>query len=310
MQLRFDDRVAIVTGGGGGLGKAYALELARRGAAVLVNDLGGVAQGGLRPADAVVAEIRAAGGRAAASYDSVEHGERIVAAALSAFGRVDMLVNNAGIVRGGPFRAMAESDWDMVMRVHLRGAYAVTKAAWRHMQERKYGRIVNVSSMAGMQGYGGEAAYSTAKMGIVGFTQTLAKEGARSGIHANIVAPLAGTQMLADWNKIHRISMGGVDPMKTLSPDYITPLVVYLLHESCTENGSIYDCAAGVFQRIQLARAAGYAHDIGASCPTPEDVAANWSTVNDMRDHAVLSYKNRITENAAIMANLRKAARL
>eukprot|EP01065_Artemidia_motanka_P025435 TRINITY_DN30431_c0_g1_i1.p1 TRINITY_DN30431_c0_g1~~TRINITY_DN30431_c0_g1_i1.p1 ORF type:complete len:329 (+),score=135.67 TRINITY_DN30431_c0_g1_i1:75-989(+) len=299
-ELRFDGKVAIVTGAGNGLGKSYALELAKRGCAVVVNDLGGSLKGAgtsAKVADAVVDEIKAAGGKAVANYDSVENGAAIVETAVKAFGKVDIVVNNAGILRDVSFKRMTDGDWDLVNKVHVRGAYSVTKAAWKYMQDNKYGRVVNVSSPAGLYGNVGQANYSTAKMGLVGFTQTLAKEGGRSKIHANIIAPLAGTRMLAT-----------VMPEKVinqLKPEYVTSLVVYLCHESCTENGSIFETGAGVYQRVQLARSKGYHHDIGKGSPSVEDIASNWKTINDMKGHDVVSYKSA---NTAQMRNLSKAA--
>ena len=178
MALRFDDRVAIVTGAGNGLGRAYALLLASRGAAVVVNDLGGSLRGddassSARPADTVVHDIVAAGGRAVANYDSVEHGHRIVDQALKAFGRIDILICNAGILRDKSFVKMSEQDWRLVEQVHVLGTYAVCRAAWPHLREKSYGRIVCVSSAAGIYGNAGQANYSAAKLAIVGLANTL-----------------------------------------------------------------------------------------------------------------------------------------
>ncbi len=193
--LRFDDRVVVVTGAGAGLGRSHALEFARRGASVVVNDLGGGAHGdgsGSAAADQVVAEIKAAGGEAVANYDSVEEGDAIIGTAMDNFDRVDVVVNNAGILRDASFAKMSDEDWDLIYRVHALGAYRVTKAAWPVMLDQGYGRIVNTASAAGIYGNFGQANYAFAKRGLIGLTNTLALEGARKGIKANAIAPVAG----------------------------------------------------------------------------------------------------------------------
>ena len=259
-ELSFEGRVAVVTGAGNGLGRAYALELARRGCAVCVNDLGGGMKGEAadgeteRPADVVVAEISSAGGKAVANYDSVEQGENIIATAVEAFGRVDILINNAGILRDRSFRRMADQDWDLIMTVHVKGVWACTKAAWELMQQQGFGRIVNVASPAGLYGNVGQANYSTAKMGMMGLTQTLAKEarGAKKDIKVNCIAPLAGTRMLE--------SVYPPELVKLLKTEHIVSLVLYLCHEANQETGTVFECSGGVYQKVQLARAQGYAH--------------------------------------------------
>merc|ERR1712070_1180902 len=201
-ELRYDGKVAIVTGSGNGLGRAYALLLGSRGASVVVNDLGKSVTGtdgkpGKNPADLVVDEIKAAGGKAVANYDSVEFGDKIVKTAVDAFGTVDIIINNAGILRDISFQKMTELDWDLIMKVHLKGAYSVTRAAWNIFREKGYGRIVNTGSASGIYGSFGQANYATAKLGLWGFTQTLAKEGEKRNIRCNCIAPLAGTRMTA-----------------------------------------------------------------------------------------------------------------
>jgi len=285
MALRFDGKVAIVTGAGNGLGRSYALEMAKRGCAIVVNDLGGGLKGesaeasAPRPADVVVSEIKALGGSAVANYDSVEFGEKIVATALEAYGHVDIVINNAGILRDKTFKRMPQSDWDMIMKVHIAGVQAVTKAAWTVMLEQGYGRIVNVSSPAGLYGNRGQANYSTAKMGMVGFTQTLAKEGGRNNVHANCIAPVAGTRMLASVFPPEFIAM--------LKVDHITSLVVYLCHDSCQENGGIFECSGGVYQKVKLARSVGWTADLSKGDPSVEDVAANIGVIADMEGHII-----------------------
>ena len=175
MSLRFDGKVAIVTGAGGGLGRTYALLLASRGAKVVVNDLGKSVKGegetvGMPPADKVVNQIKKAGGIAVANYDSVEFGDKIVKTAVDAFGTVDIVINNAGILRDISFQKMTELDWDLIMKVHLKGAFSVTRAAWNIMREKKYGRIINTGSASGIYGSFGQANYATAKLGLWGFT--------------------------------------------------------------------------------------------------------------------------------------------
>ena len=228
-QIRFDGRVAIVTGAGNGLGRQYALLLGSRGASVVVNDLGksltGADEGALNPADKVVAEIKAAGGKAVANYDSVEFGDKIVKTAVDAFGTVDIVVNNAGILRDVSFQKMKDLDWDLIMLVHLKGAYSVTKAAWNIMREKKYGRIINTGSSSGIYGSFGQVNYATAKLGLWGFTQSLAKEGEKRNIRANCIAPLAGTRMTA--------TVMPAEVIEALKPDYVAPFVAFMAHESC-----------------------------------------------------------------------------
>lgn len=215
-QLRFDGQVVVVTGAGGGLGKAYALFFASRGASVVVNDLGGSFQGEgnstkvrfqtpwsdfacglqanpgncLQAADVVVDEIKKAGGKAAANYNSVEDGDKIIETAIQAFGRVDVVINNAGILRDISFKNMTDQDWDLIMKVHVKGAYKVARAAWPHFRKQKYGRVINTASAAGLFGNFGQTNYSAAKLAMVGFTETLAKEGAKYNILSNVIAPI------------------------------------------------------------------------------------------------------------------------
>ena len=193
-ELRFDGRVAIITGAGGGLGRAYALLFAARGASVVVNDLGGGMHGegaGTSAADRVVDEIIAAGGQAVANYDSVEDGERIVQTALDAFGRVDILVNNDGILRDASFHKMTEADWEKIYRVHLYGGFKVTHAIWPYLRDQGYGRVIMTSSAAGLYGNFGQANYGSAKLGLLGLANSLAVEGEKRNVLVNTIAPLA-----------------------------------------------------------------------------------------------------------------------
>ena len=252
---------------------------------MVVNDLGGGLKGeagggdGKRVADLVVDEIVAAGGAAVANYDSVENGASIVTTAIEAFGRVDVVVNNAGILRDASFKRMADADWDMIVRVHLNGAYSVTKAAWPHMSEQNYGKVLTVSSPAGLYGNVGQANYSMAKSGLNGLMQTLAKEGERSNIMANSIAPLAGTRMLA--------TVMPEDLIEALKVEHIVSLVVYLCHEECEETGSIFECSGGTYQKVQLARAEGYVHDLTQGDPSAEDIRDNFEAIIDLDEAEV-----------------------
>jgi NAD(P)-dependent dehydrogenase (short-subunit alcohol dehydrogenase family) len=223
------DRVIVVTGAGGGLGREYALTLAKEGASVVVNDLGGARDGtgaGHSMADQVVAEIKAAGGRAVANYDSVADAAgaaNIVKTALDEFGAIHGVVSNAGILRDGTFHKMTDEAWDSVLRVHLYGGYNVIRAAWPHFREQSYGRIVVATSTSGLFGNFGQANYSAAKLGLVGLINTLAQEGAKYNIKANALAPIAATRMTED--------ILPPEVFKKLTPEYVAPVVAYL----CTE---------------------------------------------------------------------------
>ena len=249
-ELRFDERVAIITGAGNGLGKAHALELARRGAMVVVNDLGGAVDGEGNDSSAaqlVVDEITAAGGIAMANTDSVTDpaaARSMVESAISEFGRLDIVVNNAGILRDKAFHNSTLENWQAVIDVHLTGAYNVTLPAFQHMREAGYGRIVMTSSPAGLYGNFGQTNYSSAKMGLVGFARAIKQEGGRKGIHANVIAPTADTRMTEGL-------LGTI--ADDSQPEHITAVVGYLCHESCELNGEILACAAGRVARAFVA---------------------------------------------------------
>jgi 3-hydroxyacyl-CoA dehydrogenase/3a,7a,12a-trihydroxy-5b-cholest-24-enoyl-CoA hydratase len=276
--IRFDDRVVVVTGAGAGLGRSHALEFARRGARVVVNDLGGGAHGegrGSEAADKVVAEIEAAGGEAVANYDSVENGEAIIRTALDNFDRVDVVVNNAGILRDTSFAKMTEQDWDLIYRVHALGAYRVTRAAWPVMQEQNYGRIINTASAAGIYGNFGQANYSFAKRGLIGFTNTLALEGAKRGIRANVIAPVAGSRLTE--------TILPREVTEALKPELVTPLVIRLCAEHSTETGSLFEVGAGWVSKLRWERSKGVTFNPSEKL-SAEQVDAAWEQIGDFTD--------------------------
>ena len=281
-EISFDGRVAVVTGAGGGLGRTYALEMARRGAKVVVNDLGGSVDGtggADTAAQKVVDEIKAAGGEAVPSYDSVstpEGGENIVKTAVDAFGKVDIVINNAGILRDKSFKNMTVEEFDAVIAVHLRGSFLVSSAAWPHLRENGYGRIVNTSSPAGLFGNFGQANYATAKMGLVGFTKTLAQEGAKYDIKANAIAPVAWTRMTED--------LLPADFADKLGVDQVTPLVAFLVHESNQDTGEVYTVGGGRIAKIFVAEGPGYGQKETLSV---EAVRDNWAAINASEPLAV-----------------------
>lgn len=274
MSITFDNQVAIVTGAGGGLGRCHALELARRGARVVVNDLGSAVDGSGQSTSAaqqVVDEITAEGGTAIANADSVASeagGQAIVAAAVENFGRVDILVNNAGILRDAAFKNMTAEQVDAVIAVHLTGAFNVTRAAWPVMRAQNYGRIVQTTSGTGLFGNFGQTNYGAAKMGLVGMMHVLAIEGARNGITVNAIAPIARTRMTEDI-------MG--EAGKVMDPELVTPVVVYLAHRDCTRTAHIYSVGAGKVSRVFIGVTAG----IEDTDLTPESVAEAIDQIDD-----------------------------
>jgi 3-hydroxyacyl-CoA dehydrogenase/3a,7a,12a-trihydroxy-5b-cholest-24-enoyl-CoA hydratase len=271
--LRFDGRVAIVTGAGGGLGRAHALLLGKRGARVVVNDLGGSIRGGGQsstPAQSVVDEIKAAGGDAIANFDSVEEGGKIVQAALDTWGRIDIVVNNAGILRDTSFQKLSEEDWDLVYRVHVLGGFRVTRAAWNHMRDAGYGRIVFTSSAAGIYGNFGQSNYSMAKLGLVGLSSTLAIEGRKRGVLVNTIAPIAGSRLTE--------TVLPKEVVDALRPEYVSPLVAYLCHESNTETGGLFEVGGGYFAKLRWERTVGKTFKLGRTIE-PEALAAAWPEI-------------------------------
>ena len=278
--LGFDGKVAINTGSGGGLGREHALMMASRGALVVVNDLGGAIDGtgsDKGAAERVVDEIKAAGGDAVADTNSVatvEGGQAIVQSALDAFGRVDIVVNNAGILRDKSFHNMTPDLWAPVIDVHLNGAYHVTNAAWPHMREQSYGRVVSTASGAGIFGNFGQANYGAAKMALVGFSRVLAVEGAKYNIKANVIAPVAKTRMTEDL-------LGPIGDK--LEPRYVAPVVTYLSHESCEPTGRVFSVAGGRVAEIFIGEGPGYTNPE----LSPELISENWDAVVNRDEYEV-----------------------
>jgi 3-hydroxyacyl-CoA dehydrogenase/3a,7a,12a-trihydroxy-5b-cholest-24-enoyl-CoA hydratase len=252
--------------------------LAKRGAKVVVNDLGGSMDGsgsGSSAADKVVDEIKAAGGQAVASYDGVdswEGAQKIVAKAKEAFGKLDIVINNAGILRDVSFLKMSEEDWDKVLRVHLSGTMYVTKAAWPLLRENNFGRVVNTTSAAGLYGNFGQANYSAAKLGIVGLTKTLAHEGAKYNIKVNAIAPIAKSRMT------ETVMPPAV--LDKLLPEYVSALVAYLCSAECQDSAQIYAVGGGYFSRVAVVEAEGVG--IPLDKVSPEAVVEQWAKINDL----------------------------
>ncbi|PVU93823.1 hypothetical protein BB561_003013 [Smittium simulii] len=273
-ELRFDGQVAVVTGGGQGLGREYSLLFARYGAKVVVNDVG-IGKDGIKNADRVVSEIKKSGGQAVANHDSVEYGERIVQTAIATFGRIDIIINNAGILRDVSFANMTDKQWLDIYRVHLYGAFKVTHAAWPHFIKQKSGVIINASSTSGIYGSYGQANYSAAKAALLGFTNVLALEGAKYNIRSIAIAPTAGTDMLA--------TVAPREVLDVIKAAYIAPFVGYLAHSSCTENGSFYQLGGTWCGQIRRQRSGGVIYPQNDKI-TPELVSNNLSTIINFND--------------------------
>ena len=281
--IRFDDRVAIVTGAGAGLGRVYALELAKRGAKVVVNDLGGARDGSgdssTSPADQVVAEIKAMGGHAVASYDNVataEGGENIVKTALDAFGTVDILINNAGILRDKSFIKMTPENWNAVLAVHLNGAYNVSRPAFTIMREKGYGRIVMTTSAAGLYGNFGQTNYTAAKLALVGFMNTLKIEGQKYNIKVNTIAPVAASRLTED--------VLPPDFMEKLKPEFVAPMTLFLCSEKCPVTGAVYNAGMGFYNRAAIVTGPGTVVGDGIQVPAVEDIEKQLNKISSLKN--------------------------
>lgn len=300
MSISFAGKVAIVTGAGGGLGRAYALELARRGARVVVNDLG-VARDGTGHSDAalaVVDEIKAAGGEAMSNGGSVTEYEQMVemvAKAKEAWGGVHILINNAGILRDKSFSKMEPADFELVIRIHLLGGAFVTKAVWETMREQNYGRILMTTSSSGLGGNFGQANYSAAKLGLVGLAKTLTHEGAKNNIRVNSIAPTAATRMTQD--------IFPEEALAAFQPDYVAAAALFLVSEDAPSN-AIVGAGGGVFQGGWVTMNEGVLLP-PATC-TVEGVAAAWSKINDRSGDAIVN--NGLEQSQHAMELIMKAA--
>jgi NAD(P)-dependent dehydrogenase (short-subunit alcohol dehydrogenase family) len=281
-EIRFDDRVAVITGAGGGLGRTYALEFAKRGAKVVVNDLGGATDGsggGTSMADKVVKEIESAGGTAVSNYDSVstpEGGEAIIKTALDNFGQVDIVVNNAGILRDRSFVKLSPEELEIVIDVHLKGAFYVSQPAFRSMKERNYGRFVHTASAAGIFGNFGQTNYGAAKMGLVGLSNVLAVEGAKNNILSNVIAPIAKTRLTEEL-------LGPV--ADKLGPEFVTPLTLYLCSEQNEETHAIYSVGGGRYARIFIGLAPGWTKKGGEV--SVEEIAENFGQIHEPGEYII-----------------------
>ena len=290
MTVSFEGKVAIVTGAGAGLGRSHALELARRGAKVVVNDLGGSVDGSGGSSEAalsVVREIEALGGQAIANGASVADrvgAQSIVDDAVRAFGTVDILINNAGVLRDKSFRKMELADFELVVNVHLLGSVYVTKAVWPIMLDKNYGRIVMTTSSSGLYGNFGQSNYGAAKLGLVGFMNTLKLEGSRNNVHVNTIAPIAATRMTENL---------GIPPalFERLKPEVVTPAVLYLASEQAP-TGTIIEAGAGYYAKVHIVEGKGV--KLGEQ-PTVEDIAARWSEISDMSAAVPLNQGGDVT---------------
>lgn len=299
-EIKFNEKVAIITGAGAGLGRAYALEFAKRGAKVVVNDLGGSRDGSGKShsaADQVVEEIKTAGGEAVANYDSVatiQGGENIVKSALDTFGKLDILINNAGILRDKSLNKMSEDEWDTVQSVHLKGAFCVTKPALTAMRENNFGRILFTASGAGLYGNFGQSNYASAKMGLIGLMNVLKIEGAKYNILCNTIAPVAGSRLTED-----------ILPKEIfikLKPEFVMPLVLFLASEDNKDTGMIFNCGAGWYSRTAIMCAEGITLGDGKRNISPEEIKDNWEKIINLDNAKIL---NNIGETFGYMTNLK-----
>ncbi len=255
MAISFEGQVALITGAGNGLGRAYALDLAKRGAKVVVNDLGGDPHGQGENASAaqkVVDEIKAAGGEAAANHDSVssyDGGFNMVKTAIDNFGRLDIVICNAGILRDTAFHNMSEEDWDKVFAVHIKGSFTVLRAAWPVFRQQAYGRVVLTTSSSGIYGQFGQANYGAAKTAMLGLMNVLKQEGVKYNVNVNTIAPVAGTRLTQ--------SVMSQEMVDKLVPEMVVPAVTYMVSKDCTDSGFVIEAGAGNFNRAAIVKGPG-----------------------------------------------------
>lgn len=285
-------KVAIVTGGGAGLGRAYSIQLASQGASVLVNDPGRDKETGQSLAERVVAEIKAKGGQAAAEMNFVTKeladSQKIVKAAVDAFGRLDIIVNNAGILRDVAFKKQTDEQWSIIQEIHLYGQRNMIKAAWDRFYDQGYGRIVNITSINGVLGAFGQTNYSAAKSGVVGLTFALAKEGAKKNIKVNCVLPGAGTAMTA--------TVMPKELVEASKPEYVAPIIGFLCSDDAdVPSGAVLEAGSGFFAELQWRRADGVFLDINKGI-TADDIKKNWSKITDMSNLNVPDPENQFKQ--------------
>ncbi len=279
MAISFEEQVALVTGAGGGLGRAYALDLAKRGAKVVVNDLGGDPHGqgeNRSAAQKVVDEIKAAGGEAVPNYDSVaiyDGGFNMVKTAVDTWGRLDVVICNAGILRDTAFHNMSEDDWDKVFAVHIKGSFTVLRAAWPVFRQQSYGRVVVTSSSSGIWGQFGQANYGSAKTAMLGLMNVLKQEGQKYNVMVNTIAPVAGTRLTQ--------TVMPQEMVDRLKPDYVVPAVVYLVSKECTDSGMIIEAGAGNFNRAVLVKGPGVRPGMD-EIKSAEWVQENWKAITSL----------------------------
>lgn len=297
-KILFDNRIAVITGAGSGLGRVYALELAKRGVKIIVNDLGGArdgsGSGSALPAEKVVEEIKNLGGEAVPNFDNVatvEGGKKVVKTAMDAFGRVDIVINNAGILRDKSFIKMEPDTWQSVLSVHLNGAYNVTKPAFSIMKENGYGRIVMTTSAAGLYGNFGQTNYSAAKMGIVGLMNSLKIEGEKYNIKVNTIAPIAASRLTED--------ILPPDMLEKMKPEFVSPLVIYLASEKCEDSGAIFNAGMGYYNKVAIMTGRTMQLCEDKNPPTPEIISDNWNRINSME-----GAKEMKDMNSAVIAML------
>jgi multifunctional beta-oxidation protein len=292
-ELDFKGKVALVTGGGAGLGRIYCLQLAKRGAKVVVNDL-------VNPDD-TVQEIQKLGGEAVGNKADVQDGEAVIKTAIEKYGRIDILINNAGILRDKAFANMTDDQWDIIHKVHLHGTYSCTKAAWPFMLKQKYGRIINTTSTSGIYGNFGQANYASAKCGILGFSKSLALEGKKNNIYVNTVAPNAGTALTR--------TIMPEEVVQALKPDYNAPLVVLLVSDKAPEpTGGLYEMGSGWFAATRWQRTGGHGFPVDVKL-TPEAVLAQWERITNFDDGRADHPYDNASGLKSIMANMENTSK-